>query len=58
MEIYMDEFIVVGDTFEEALTNLEKVLKRCRETNIALSNEKYFMIMNEGIILGHHVQST
>jgi hypothetical protein len=36
MEIYMDEFTVVSDTFDEALTNLEKVLKRCRETNLAL----------------------
>ena len=53
----MDEFIVVGDTFEEALTNLEKVLKRCRETNITLINEKCFMIMTGGIVLSHHVST-
>jgi hypothetical protein len=55
MEIYMDDFTVTGDSFDEALINLEKVLKRCRETNLALSNEKCFMIMTGGIILGHHV---
>ena len=58
MEIYMDEFTVVGDTFDEYLTNLEKVQKRCRETNIALRNEKWFMIMIEGIILSHYLSTT
>ena len=51
----MDEFIVMGDNFEESLHNLKKFLQRCREYNISLSNEKYFMIMTEGIVLGHHV---
>ena len=27
LEIYMDDFTPYGDRFEEALTNLEKVLK-------------------------------
>ena len=53
----MDDFTVMGDTFEEALLNLEKVLQICRETNISLSNEKCFMIMTEGIVLGHHVST-
>eukprot|EP00253_Pinus_taeda_P011339 PITA_11339 len=47
----------MGDTFEEYLQNLEKVLQRCRETNLLLSNEKCFMIMTEGIVLGHHVSA-
>ena len=38
----MDDFTIMGDTFEEALHNLEKVLQRCRETNISLSNEKKY----------------
>jgi len=36
----MDDFTIYGNTFEEALENLEKVLIRCQETNLALSNEK------------------
>eukprot|EP00253_Pinus_taeda_P029632 PITA_29632 len=46
---------VYGDSFEEALGNLEKVLLRCRETNLSLSHEKCFMMFNEGIVLGHHI---
>jgi len=40
----MDDFIVYGNTFEEALENLEKVLKRCKEENLSLSHEKCFMM--------------
>ena len=53
----MDDFTVMGDTCEQYLHNIEKVLKRCRETNLSLSNEKCFMIMTEGIVLGHHVST-
>jgi hypothetical protein len=31
VEIYMDDFSVYGDSFKEALDNLEKVLIRCKE---------------------------
>jgi len=51
----MDDFIVHGNTFEGALHNIEKVLVRCETYNLSLSYEKYFMIMQEGIILGHHI---
>jgi hypothetical protein len=51
----MDEFTVYGDTFKEALANLGKVLKICKEENLSLSNEKCFMILTEGIVLGHHI---
>jgi len=53
----MDDFIVYGNTFQEALDNLEKVLTRCQETILALSHEKYKMLLTEGIVLGHHVSS-
>jgi hypothetical protein len=55
VEVYMDDFTVYGDTFGEALDNLQKVLTRCWETNLALSNEKCFLMFTEGIVLGHHV---
>jgi hypothetical protein len=57
VEVYMDDFTVYGNTFKEALENLEKVLIRCQETNLALSNEKCFMLQTEGIVLGHCVSS-
>ena len=50
----MDDFTVYGNTFEEALENLETVLKRCKGTNLSLSHEKCFMLFIEGIFLGHH----
>ena len=51
----MDDFTIYGNTFEEALENLEKVLKRCKETNLSLSHEKCFMMFTESIVLGHHI---
>eukprot|EP00253_Pinus_taeda_P013839 PITA_13839 len=51
----MDDFTVYGDSFEEALENLEKVLIKCKETNLSLSHEKCFMMFTEGIVLGHHI---
>ena len=32
----MDDFTVYENTYEEALENLEKVLKRCKEANLSL----------------------
>eukprot|EP00253_Pinus_taeda_P027115 PITA_27115 len=55
LEIFMDDFTPYGTTFENALQNLEKVLKRCIEAHLALSTEKCHMMMNEGIVLGHFV---
>jgi hypothetical protein len=53
----MDDFTVYGDDFQQALDNLEKVLIRCRETNLSLNHEKYRMMLTEGIVLGHHISS-
>ena len=53
----MDEFTAYGNTFQEALDNLEKVLIRCQETNLALSHEKCKMLLIEGIVLAHHIYS-
>jgi len=57
VEVYMDDFIVYGDTFEEAIENLENFLIRCKEENFSLTHEKCFMMFNEGIVLGHHISS-
>ena len=31
IEVFMDDFSVVGDSFEQCLTNLSEVLKRCED---------------------------
>ena len=37
MEIFMDDFIVYGSSFEKCLHNLETVLQRCKDKNLALN---------------------
>ncbi|KAL4304065.1 hypothetical protein GQ457_10G010140 [Hibiscus cannabinus] len=39
LEIFMDDFSTFGDNFDNCLSNLEKVLKRCKETNSAWSQD-------------------
>ena len=37
MDIFMDDFSVYGSSFESCLENLETVLQRCKEKNLALN---------------------
>nr|GFA72996.1 DNA-directed DNA polymerase [Tanacetum cinerariifolium] len=54
MEVFMDDFLVFGNSFSTCLTNLEKMLKRCEDTTLALNWESHFMV-KEGIVLGHKI---
>ena len=51
----MDDFTVHRDAFDDALRNLDRVLTRCEQHNLSLSREKCLMMVNEGIVLGHHI---
>nr|XP_009782959.1 PREDICTED: uncharacterized protein LOC104231632 [Nicotiana sylvestris] len=55
LEVFMDDFSVVGDSFEHCLNNLRQVLKRCEETNLLLNWEKCHFMVDEGIVLGHKI---
>ena len=45
MEIFMDDFIVYGSSFENCLHNLGTVLHRCQDMNLSLNLEKcHFMV--------------
>nr|GEW05355.1 reverse transcriptase domain-containing protein [Tanacetum cinerariifolium] len=55
MEVFMDDFLVFGNSFSTCLTNLEKMLKRCEDTKLALNWEKSHFMVKEGIILGHKI---
>eukprot|EP00253_Pinus_taeda_P019898 PITA_19898 len=57
LEVYMDDFTPYGDDFDPALDTLEKVLQRCIATRLCLSHEKCYMMMTEGLILGHYVSA-
>ncbi|GJZ32333.1 reverse transcriptase domain-containing protein [Tanacetum coccineum] len=54
MEVFMDDFSVFGDSFSTCLSHLEKMLKRCEDTNLALNWEKSHFMVKEGIVLGQN----
>ena len=58
MEIFMDDFTVYGSSFEQCLNNLETVLQRCKEKQLALNWEKCHFMVTEGILLGHKISAT
>ena len=37
MEIFMDDISMYGSSFESCLENLETVLQRCKDKNLALN---------------------
>ena len=55
IEVFMDDFSVVGDSFERCLNNLSEVLKRCEDCNLVLNWEKCHFMVKEGIVLGHRI---
>jgi hypothetical protein len=55
LEVFMDDFSIFGSSFDNCLRNLSLVLKRCKETNLILSWEKSYFMVQEGIVLGHIV---
>ncbi|KAL4386603.1 hypothetical protein GQ457_09G000100 [Hibiscus cannabinus] len=57
LEIFMDDFSTFGEDFDNCLSNLEKVLKRCKETNLVLNWEKCHFMVDEGIVLSHKISS-
>ena len=55
MEIFMDDFTVYRSSFEQSLNNLETVLQRCKDKQLALNWEKCDFMVTEGIVLGHKI---
>ena len=53
VEIYMDDFSVFGDSFQEALKNMEKVLLLFQEAHLALSDKKCRLMWKSRVVLGH-----
>nr|GEU34697.1 reverse transcriptase domain-containing protein [Tanacetum cinerariifolium] len=55
MEVFMDDFSVFGNSFHSCLSYLERMLKRCDDTNLCLNWEKSHFMVKEGIVLGHKI---
>ncbi|GJS07675.1 reverse transcriptase domain-containing protein [Tanacetum coccineum] len=58
MEVFMDDFSVFRDYFLSCLSNLDKMLKRCEDTNLVLNWEKCHFMVKEGIVLGHNISKS
>ncbi|GJZ91550.1 hypothetical protein Tco_0663477 [Tanacetum coccineum] len=55
MEVFIDDFWSFGNLFETCLSHLDKMLKRCEDTNLCLNWEKSHFMVKEGIVLGHKI---
>nr|GEW14186.1 reverse transcriptase domain-containing protein [Tanacetum cinerariifolium] len=55
MEVFMDDFSVFENSFQICLSHLERMLKRCEDTNLCLNWEKSHFMVKEGIVLGHKI---
>nr|GEY63691.1 reverse transcriptase domain-containing protein [Tanacetum cinerariifolium] len=55
MEVFMDDFLVFGNSFGTCLSHFDKMLKRCDDTNLCLNWEKSHFMVKEGIVLGHKI---
>nr|GEY34596.1 reverse transcriptase domain-containing protein [Tanacetum cinerariifolium] len=53
--VFMDDFSIFGNSFQTFLSHLEKMLKRCEDTNLCLNWEKSNFMVKEGIVLGHKI---
>ena len=58
MEIFLDDFSIYGSSFEHCLKNLETVLQRCQDKNLAPNWEKCHFMIKEEIVLGHKISTT
>ena len=57
IEVFMDDFSVLGSSFDECLENLRAVLVRCEETNLVPNWEKCHFMVQEGIVLSHQISA-
>ncbi|GKB11157.1 reverse transcriptase domain-containing protein, partial [Tanacetum coccineum] len=58
MEVFMDDFSVFGDSFSSCLSHLDKMLKRCEDTNLLLNWVKCHFMVKEGIVPGHKISKS
>ncbi|GJT94687.1 hypothetical protein Tco_1090205 [Tanacetum coccineum] len=55
VEVFMDYFSVFGNSYDNYLNNLDKMLQRCKDSNLVLNWEKCHFVVKEGIVVGHKV---
>nr|GEU44883.1 reverse transcriptase domain-containing protein [Tanacetum cinerariifolium] len=55
IEVFMDNFSVFRNSFQSRLSHLERMLKRCEDTNLCLNWENSHFMVKKGIVLGHKI---
>ncbi|GJY95235.1 reverse transcriptase domain-containing protein [Tanacetum coccineum] len=55
VEVFMDDFSVFGNSSDNCLKNLDKMLQHYKDVNLVLNWEKCHLMVKEGIVLGHKV---
>nr|GEU56621.1 reverse transcriptase domain-containing protein [Tanacetum cinerariifolium] len=55
MEVFMDDFLVCGDSVSPCLFHLDTMLQWCDYTNLVLNWEKCHFMVKEGIVLGYKI---
>nr|GEU85390.1 reverse transcriptase domain-containing protein [Tanacetum cinerariifolium] len=55
MEVFMNDFLVFGDSFSSCISNLDTMLQRCEDSNLVLNWEKCHFMVKEEIILGRKI---
>nr|GEW87453.1 retrovirus-related Pol polyprotein from transposon 17.6 [Tanacetum cinerariifolium] len=55
VKVFMDDFFVFGNSFDNCLNNIDKMLQRCKDAHLVLNWEKCHFMVKEGIVLGHKV---
>ncbi|GKC26323.1 reverse transcriptase domain-containing protein [Tanacetum coccineum] len=53
VEVFMDDFSIYRNSFDNFLNNLDKMLQRCKDAHLILNWEKCHFMVKEGIVLGH-----
>ena len=56
-EVFMDDFSIIGESFDNFLENLRVVLVSCKEINLVLNWEKCPFMVREGIVLRHRIST-
>ena len=47
MEVFMDDFTIYGNSFDECLDSLARMLKRCIEANLVLNFENVILWLSK-----------
>nr|GEV62388.1 reverse transcriptase domain-containing protein [Tanacetum cinerariifolium] len=55
MKFFMDDFLVLGDSFSSCLSHLDTMLQWCKDTNLVLNWEKCHFMVKDEIVLGHKI---